>query len=409
MPIFTAHDTVFYVGRDRSLRHGPARPGRRTELTVVSEGERVRLFETDGRETRPIVFGGDGIGRSSPVNDEATPFVREFTDGDKFVLRDKGLYLSATPERKLSLRTATPRSWETFQTAELPGNRELRVAAFTMVYNEPIFLPLWFRHYGSHLGPENLFVVDHGSTDSSVKESGARNVIHLPRDDFDENVRLNFVASFQNALLQYYDIVIFADVDEMIVPHPEKFSDLIDYAGARCENFVTCMGLDVVHFPNRESEFDPMVPVLCQRGHVRFNAEYCKPLISEVPLNWTTGFHACEFAPRLDPDLYLFHLKLFDRDIALNNLHKSRAVSLSKHALSEGQALQWQLEDDVFLDTYWPGSLEEASPTRDGEFTFNKDLGKYETRHPRMYQNFVGGFHLVPAAFRTAIRSTDGE
>ena len=39
MPIFTAHDTVFYVGRDRSLRHGPARPEPRHRPLAVEQIE----------------------------------------------------------------------------------------------------------------------------------------------------------------------------------------------------------------------------------------------------------------------------------------------------------------------------------------------------------------------------------
>ncbi|MBV8156265.1 MAG: hypothetical protein JO278_01335, partial [Dyella sp.] len=63
--------------------------------------------------------------------------------------------------------------------------RKGKVAAFTMVYNESLNLPIWLRYYGSLLGRENLFVLDDGSDDRST-ETLSCNRIRLPRCDKDE-------------------------------------------------------------------------------------------------------------------------------------------------------------------------------------------------------------------------------
>jgi hypothetical protein len=42
------------------------------------------------------------------------------------------------------------------------------VAAIAMVFNEPVFLPIWLAYYGVELGYENLFVIDDGSNDGFV-------------------------------------------------------------------------------------------------------------------------------------------------------------------------------------------------------------------------------------------------
>ena len=46
-----------------------------------------------------------------------------------------------------------------------------RVACVTMARDEPLFLPIWFRHYAGEFGAENLFVLDHRS-ESSPGERG---------------------------------------------------------------------------------------------------------------------------------------------------------------------------------------------------------------------------------------------
>ena len=42
------------------------------------------------------------------------------------------------------------------------------LAAVTMVYNEPEFIPLWIKYYGEQVGKENCYIVDNGSDDGSL-------------------------------------------------------------------------------------------------------------------------------------------------------------------------------------------------------------------------------------------------
>ncbi|MGI4940925.1 MAG: glycosyltransferase family 2 protein, partial [Janthinobacterium lividum] len=71
----------------------------------------------------------------------------------------------------------------------------MRIAALTMVWNEPFFLPLWLRHYGRHLGPQNCFVLDHGSDDGSTEHLGGACRVLLPRTPLDEEKRARAVSS----------------------------------------------------------------------------------------------------------------------------------------------------------------------------------------------------------------------
>ena len=49
-----------------------------------------------------------------------------------------------------------------------------RAAVFTIVQNEPVFLPIWERYYQRHFDRDDIFVLDHDSTDpTTIASDGA--------------------------------------------------------------------------------------------------------------------------------------------------------------------------------------------------------------------------------------------
>lgn len=200
-----------------------------------------------------------------------------------------------------------------------------RVAAVTMVYNEPEFVPLWVRHYGGQVGAAHCYVVDHGSEDGSTAGLGAVNVLRIPRSPKDDPKRTRFLSSFCSSLLEWYDAVIHVDVDELILPDPECCATLADYAAAMPADVVSAVGLNIHHVPDLEGEFDPARPVGAQRRWVRFTSAMCKPVILRKPLRWAPGFH-CSDAPLAFGDLFLFHLRYHDLASGLRRLGRTRAM-----------------------------------------------------------------------------------
>src|SRR3954467_12045620 len=124
----------------------------------------------------------------------------------------------------------------------------MRIAACTMAYNESVYLPLWVRYYGSQIGNENIYVIDHGSTDGSVKDlpSGI-NVLKLPRTGFDEYPRTALINNIKNGLTQYYDKFLYTDCDEILVADPEKYNNLLDYCEVAEHEVIAPIGLNVYH------------------------------------------------------------------------------------------------------------------------------------------------------------------
>src|SRR4051794_31559340 len=207
------------------------------------------------------------------------------------------------------------------------------VAIVTMVYNEHVNLPIWIRHYTKQCPRASLFVIDHGSDDGSTTALTGVTVLPLPRTPFDEQTRADFVTDLQHALLRFYSVVIYTDCDEMLVADPRQYESLAAFLLAADSDVIAPTGLNVQHLPAIEPPIDPSVPILGQRRFASFGASLCKPLIARVPLRFVPGFHWCDRVPDYRAELYLFHLKRMDAEVARQRLRLTRDMAWSERAL----------------------------------------------------------------------------
>ena len=201
----------------------------------------------------------------------------------------------------------------------------MNVAAVTMGYNEPDFLPIWARHYSTQVGARNCFFVDHGSNDGSTSLPTDINIVRIPHSPFDPQRCARFMSQFCSSLLEWYDRVMYTDVDEMVVADPAYHPSLPEYCLSCRHDVVTAIGFNVVHTKD-DPPLDPTANILKQRPWMYFLAAMCKPVLTRIPLAWTAGFHFADNVPTRFDDLYLFHLRFFDRDIGLHRLAKTRAM-----------------------------------------------------------------------------------
>ena len=210
------------------------------------------------------------------------------------------------------------------------------VAAVTMVYNEPEFLPIWIKYYGEQFGKDNLYIIDHGTDDGSTSDCYPANVIKIPRTAKDDDQRTRFISGFVGSLLEYYGTVVHTDVDEFVVPDPSKYSNLHEYCQQRSKPVVTSIGLNVAQKISTESPIDLHIPILSQRQWVRFVTPMCKQNIVSKRTNWTPGFHGSDHAPVFD-DVYLFHLRYFDLKYGLDRLARTRVQQWSSDTAGSHQ------------------------------------------------------------------------
>ncbi len=204
----------------------------------------------------------------------------------------------------------------------------MRVCAMTNVFNERANLPIWLRHYGTQLGPENLVVLDHSSTDGSTRDVGAAGIVRLPRTPFDDPQRATLVSAFATGLLQFYDAVIYSDCDEMLVADPAEYGGLRDFAACMAGPAATAIGVNVKQNLAAEDALDFSRGVLAQRSLVQFVSPMCKTLLVKRPPSWGGGFHSSNFEPAFG-GLYLFHLRDVDLATSLQRLAVTRHVEFA--------------------------------------------------------------------------------
>lgn len=226
--------------------------------------------------------------------------------------------------------------------------REL--AALTIVQEEPVFLPIWLRHYSSYLEPKDLYVINHEPAASTLSDVGKRawqlaltnatargvNLIPAHRTtSFDHRWLADTVAAMVIYLLQSYEWVLFAEADELVFAAPE-FDDLRGFLAARRSDFpvARATGYELIQVDGEtglgEEESVRIENLHWLHGKCRLprnywypTRAYSKPILTSVPVRWQKGFHDLEADDqrrRGEPEsgLLLAHLHRIDVGIAFD-------------------------------------------------------------------------------------------
>jgi Glycosyl transferase family 2 len=242
--------------------------------------------------------------------------------------------------------------------ARAPRPAPARRAVITIVHNEPVFLPIWLRYYSRFYAPEDIYVLDNDSPAGAVPDGG---FVRIPaaHDSVDHAWMVETIQGLQHELLDRYDNVLVTDVDEIVVPHP-RTGDLGDYLDRFDEEWVNCLGYELLHMREREPPLEPERPILAQRSHWFYNDAYDKAALATVPMSWRPGLHGrTDFSYNLDPDLRLIHLHRMDYDLCLArhrtrsrkpwaDADASRRWAQHNRIVEEAEFRRWFYEDSCF-------------------------------------------------------------
>jgi hypothetical protein len=188
----------------------------------------------------------------------------------------------------------------------------------TMVYNDRVFLDIWVRYYSRHTDRRNLHVITHGPQPYVEEIAQGCTIIEIERDPRNPRLdqdRFAFINHYCGELTASHHRVIYNDVDEIIVLDPDFGTDLVGAIEALPveDRVVTPLGLEIIHRPDMESDYDYSRGMFNQRRLVRINGWYTKPCITNTPVIWGPDGHGSSHpAISLSNRLYLFHLKWFD-------------------------------------------------------------------------------------------------
>ena len=238
-------------------------------------------------------------------------------------------------------------------------------AAFTIVHNEPMMLPLWLNYYSRNFDADDLYVLDHGSTDGSTANLDGRcHVVPVHREAaFDHHWLKLTVEQFQAFLLRSYEAVLFAEVDEFVLADPRRYAGLDAFIAEMTRPAARCSGFNVVHQPD-EPPLRIDAPLLAQRRYWHASLKYSKRLLSRIPLRWSDGFHHEYSAPddAPDPELLLVHLHRIDYDRCLARHQASAVRDWNEADIVNGYGAQNRIAEPSEFDEWFYRGIDLDAP-----------------------------------------------
>jgi hypothetical protein len=216
------------------------------------------------------------------------------------------------------------------------------------------------RYYSRFFAPEDIYVLDHGSTDGSTDGNGFV-CVRLPASAVDAELQRDYVQQRQHELIAEYETVLYTDVDEFVVPHP-SIGDLKDYIIEKFGwDYVKCTGYEILHMKG-EPKWDTSRPVMEQRSSWFANPQYMnKALLTKVPMRWDAGLHSLDpaqdkYAPNPDPMLYLIHLHRMDYDLCLARNHMLNTRPRSSKDIEKGWSDHRHIVDPKHFEAWFYGN-----------------------------------------------------
>ena len=192
------------------------------------------------------------------------------------------------------------------------------IAAFVMVRDEPEMLPVWLRYYTRFVNSSDIYIFDHSTCDGSIEEARRSFSFNLERLDhpvaYDIPWYTEYVKAKQKELLQSYQVVIFAEVDE-ILWCPYGLDKLLKDFASGSESQLRALGHELLHLTH-EKPMNFGKEIVSQRMYWSRAQLFDKTLISKIPLDWTGGFHNVKGIeqPVDGKNLRLMHLHYADID-----------------------------------------------------------------------------------------------
>lgn len=237
-----------------------------------------------------------------------------------------------------------------------------------MARDEGAMIARWVSHYAAQLGgAQNLLVFDDNSADGSTDDLGCT-VHRIPgfdgRDSF-RNGRMRLFNGTAQGLLATYDYVIHTDADEFLIADPARYRDLRAFLADRPHDDVLAgMALNVVHVPSIEPPLREGEPVLGQRRFAKLAPGMCKPQIKRVGAPWRAAMHGIGADFRVDPELFMVHLKFADA-ADLRERADLRAEVARRDG--RGETTNWHVSGGEFADRL-PGFATPAAVEAAREF-----------------------------------------
>lgn len=192
----------------------------------------------------------------------------------------------------------------------------MKICAITMVYRDYWALAQWYRHYGGHLGPRNLYVISHGHDPEIAKICPEASIITIPRDELAnfDRVRMRLMNGIQSGLGNLYDWVIQTDADELVCFNPAKYASFTELFESTKAPALFALGLNLAEVEG-DAALKDGESALATRNIACITGNYSKAwaVRKALPLRWHgvfCGYRKTEDFPfEMPDDVFFVHLK----------------------------------------------------------------------------------------------------
>lgn len=223
------------------------------------------------------------------------------------------------------------------------------IAFVTMARDEGVFLKAWIENGLRIHADASFYVIDHASESplsDSLREyfecrSLDLNFVRIPAVPFDDDFKAMSLSNLAKILVHSHEVVVSSDCDELIVglgcPINEVYQKLL--VGG---DIVAPVGFEIVQHSDRETDFDPRMPVTMQRRFGFFAAGYTKPVIWRRRTEFGAGLHRVRDEFHYDRSLALLHLRSVDVKISNERASLRRQYDLSDEQIAHGRDAHWR-------------------------------------------------------------------
>jgi hypothetical protein len=242
----------------------------------------------------------------------------------------------------------------------------MRWALLTMIRDEGRFLPTWFAYYRRTFQSKDIYILDNETSDGSTRDLDSHVLPVTCGQAFHHPWMLATSTAMQAQLFRHgYECVVYADADELLVPHPSLAPDLAGLLekGANGHAALGAEGYHIVQEAD-EAPLDWESPLLAQRRSWVRDALFDKPTITYAPVEWELGFHRLTKGTTLaQPGLFLLHLHRIDYEYTLIR-HRQRVSYPNWHEESKrhGWGVQNQLATDAAVDRWYRSGVRSMMP-----------------------------------------------
>ena len=223
------------------------------------------------------------------------------------------------------------------------------LAIVTMVYDDIDYLRIWLEYWRKNVAGDQLYVLVHGGNDTLEAMAEGTNVVVVPRPEpypEMEEDRWKMLSDFASGLLADHKVVVYTDVDEILVADPRRGRSIASCLAAATAPASHAVGIEVIHRGDLEAPLDPSRPVLSQRGFFRTNSFHGKPCIITEPVRWGRGGHFHDKPKvRFLPGVICFHLRFYDEDIFLQRSERRRQTTKAPEGLDQSPNRLWRTSD----------------------------------------------------------------